>query len=46
MTLFAGAPVQDMIAAGDIRITGDATLLARLQSLITPLDPVFPIVTP
>jgi alkyl sulfatase BDS1-like metallo-beta-lactamase superfamily hydrolase len=46
MTLFAGAPVAPLIEQGAIVIDGDAALYERLTSLVDPLDPNFPIVTP
>jgi len=46
MTLFAGAPVAPLIEQGAIVIEGDPALYGRLASLVDPLDPNFPIVTP
>lgn len=46
MTLFAGAPVAPLVEQGAIVIDGDAALYERLTSLVDPLDPDFPIVTP
>jgi alkyl sulfatase BDS1-like metallo-beta-lactamase superfamily hydrolase len=46
MTLLAGMPAAPLIAAGEIRIEGDATLYERLCGLIEPVVTNFPIVTP
>ena len=46
MTLLAGIPAAGLIASGDIKIAGDASLYERLCGLIEPVVQNFPIVTP
>jgi alkyl sulfatase BDS1-like metallo-beta-lactamase superfamily hydrolase len=46
MTLLAGMPAAPLIAAGDIKTDGDASLYERLCGLIEPVVTNFPIVTP
>ncbi|MBS0470758.1 MAG: MBL fold metallo-hydrolase [Proteobacteria bacterium] len=46
MTLLAGMPAAPLIAAGEIKIEGDASLYERLCGLIEPVVTNFPIVTP
>ncbi len=45
-TLLAGIPVLVKTASGAIRVEGDANAYGDLVSLIDPVDPNFPIVTP
>jgi len=46
MTLFAGAPLEPLIARGDIEVEGDAGAFSTLLQALGPLDPGFNIVTP
>ncbi|HEX4302810.1 MAG TPA: alkyl sulfatase dimerization domain-containing protein [Rhizomicrobium sp.] len=46
MTLFAGVPAAGLVSSGAIAITGDAALYDALVSLIDPIVPNFPVVTP
>lgn len=46
MTLIAGMAFAPRVESGDIVIEGDASLYAALASLIEPVKPNFPIVTP
>ncbi|MEQ1890811.1 MAG: alkyl sulfatase dimerization domain-containing protein, partial [Alphaproteobacteria bacterium] len=45
-TLLAGVPVLVKTASGAIKVEGDANAYGDLVSLIDPVDPNFPIVTP
>lgn len=45
-TLLAGVPVMVKIASSAIKVEGDSSAYADLVSLIDPVDPNFPIVTP
>ncbi len=46
MTLFAGAPVEPLIASGEIKVEGDKGAYSQLLQALGPLDPGFNIVTP
>jgi len=46
MTLFAGAPVEPLIARGDIKVEGDTGAYTTLLQALGTLDPGFNIVTP
>jgi len=46
LTLFAGLPAKDRIAAGAITVTGNADLYLALVDLLEAPAPNFPIVTP
>lgn len=46
MTLFAGAPIEPLIARGDIKVEGDADAYGALLQSLGALDPGFNIVTP
>ena len=46
LTLPAGSPAGPRIAAGHIKVEGDAALYVALAEMIEPLVPNFPIVTP
>jgi alkyl sulfatase BDS1-like metallo-beta-lactamase superfamily hydrolase len=46
MTMFAGLPVADRVASGDIVVEGDPSLYEALVGLIEPIVTNFPVVTP
>jgi hypothetical protein len=46
MTMFAGLPVADRVASGDIVVEGDPSLYEALMGLIEPIVTNFPVVTP
>ncbi|MFN3523868.1 MAG: alkyl/aryl-sulfatase [Phenylobacterium sp.] len=46
MTLFAGAPVDKLVASGSIAVEGDASAYPALAAMMEASDPLFPIVTP
>lgn len=46
MTLFAGAPIEPLVARGDIKVEGDAGAYNALLQALGTLDPGFSIVTP